>query len=152
MSSTDIDSDLGRARALRLHLDLARLDYLRLLRRLAETLTAVEISDRTGSSPSHVSAALAEAADIAEPVAGFSGASPYEIAQRFADGQIPREQLVDELARWDYPLEQGTHDDFDALVVSVPGSFDEVTDAAGHGLIDGATYDEILNAAADRSS
>ncbi|UNX53942.1 hypothetical protein MF406_13335 [Georgenia sp. TF02-10] len=75
---------------------------------------------------------------------GFTGASPYEIAERFAVRELTREQVVDELTRWPYDPSP-TSDGYDALIVNQSGthSWGEVERAADDGLIDEDIYDEI---------
>jgi hypothetical protein len=82
--------------------------------------------------------------------AGFSGASPYEIAERYSAGEITREQLVEELVRWEYRPARAT-DGLDWMTGD-SGEFSEtVGRALDEGLIDDATYDEVLRAHAARS-
>lgn len=76
-------------------------------------------------------------------VEGFSGASPYEIAQRYAAGDIDRTQLVEELTRWKYPPRPLTDGPYDDLLFLPEGSFEDVGQAFDEGLIDMETYDEI---------
>lgn len=38
---------------------------------------------------------------------GFSGASPYEIAERYAAGDIDREAMIRELSAWPYAKNEG---------------------------------------------
>ena len=79
---------------------------------------------------------------------GFSGASPYEVAQRYAAGLLAREQTVDELSRWPYKPQDRT-EGWDDLLLTVPGSFDDVISAADHGLIDDGMYEAILDASSE---
>ncbi|GAB2454878.1 hypothetical protein HD599_003024 [Conyzicola lurida] len=136
------DADVAVARVLKHRLELDRLDYLRELRALATRLTAKEIAAELGGPPSAVEAALDE--PVTDPRPGFSGATPWEVAQRFAVGQISREQVVDELARWEYPPTELT-DGIDGLLVSPPGSFQEVFRALDRDLIDAEIYGEIVD-------
>lgn len=92
-----------------------------------------------------ISAALKSATRVADPLEGFSGASAYEIAQRFAAGEIDRDQLVDELTRWEYVPMPHT-DGYDDLPIIPAGTFEEVARARRAGLIDAATYDVIVHA------
>ena len=73
---------------------------------------------------------------------GFSGADPYEIALRYAAGQLSRERLVDELSRWDYaPDRRPPHPLDDGVIL---GDWKEyLVPALDHGLIDDATYEAI---------
>lgn len=74
----------------------------------------------------------------------FSGAGPYEIAQHHAAGDITREQLLDELGHWKYEPDSNPTDGYDTLIISAPGSFEDVGRAYDDGLIDAQLYDEIL--------
>lgn len=79
-----------------------------------------------------------------EPVQDFSGETPYEICQRYADGDIGRSQLVDELARFPYAA-QRTPDSYDGLVVNPPGTWSELSAAVRRGFIDDAIYAEVFD-------
>ncbi|MCL3862985.1 hypothetical protein M1R94_18435, partial [Actinotalea sp. K2] len=94
-------------------------------------------------SQAAVSKTLRSARTVPPVREGFSGASPYEIAQRYAAGELAREQLVDELARWQYVPMPRTDDGIDDLVVIELGTFHEVSQARRDGLLDGAAYEEI---------
>ena len=150
MTTISYRPEVQKARALRQRLDLDRLDYLRELRRLATVMSQTELASQLGVKQPTIHSALRTAAKVVEPVPGFSGASPYEIAQRYATGELTRAQIVDELGRWVYPSEAPT-DGYDSLLVSTAGSFGEVGRALSEGLIDGAIYDAILDRAADSS-
>lgn len=128
---------------------IGRIDYLREMRTLALAVDAQEVTEdelaalfRTTRVP--VVDALKEGRQTAAPPPGFSGASPYEIAQRYAVGELTREQVVDELSRWAYPPVVRTEGEWDDLLISPPGSWDDVSDALDEGLIDGAIYTEVL--------
>jgi hypothetical protein len=73
---------------------------------------------------------------------GFSAASPYAICQLYADGKIPRQQVVAELAAWPYkpPVKYDVTDQLP--LSSSDGTWDEVVDAADRDLIDGTIYEE----------
>ncbi len=84
-----------------------------------------------------VSQALKTAWAVDDVRPGFSGASPYEIAQRYAAWELDRDQSLEELVRW--PYDPITHSDgYDALVVDAPGThtLEEVVRAYREGLID----------------
>lgn len=127
------------ARQLRSRRDVAARDYLRLLRDLVKTTSQVEIARRLGVTQPSISQALKSAGRVPDPRDGFSGADPYEIAQRYAAGELSREQLVEELSRWEYrPHDPG--DGYDWTTYE-PGEWDEtVGRALDDGLLDDATY------------
>ena len=151
MSQTTIRSEpsVQRARALRHRRELDRLDYLRTLRELAGSMRQEEIARQVGVSQAAVSKALASARSVPAVPESFSGASPYEIAERFAVGELTREQVVDELSRWPYDS-SATSDGYDALIVDQPGThtWAEVERAVDDGLIDDDIYDEVGRATA----
>ncbi|PPF36371.1 hypothetical protein C5B93_09385 [Rathayibacter sp. AY1A2] len=90
-----------------------------------------------------VSHGIEGAAALAHVRSGFSGPTPYGIAQRFAEGELTREQAVDELGRWRY-RSGSPSDGFDWTTLD-PGEFEEVRRALSDGLLDAAMYDEILD-------
>lgn len=91
---------LAAIRRLRHRHIIDRLDYLRGLRRLAAGMTQADLAKELGLTQPSISSALKSAAKIPDPPAGFSGASVYEIAQRFTAGELGRDELVDQLSRW----------------------------------------------------
>lgn len=78
------------------------------------------------------------------PLEGFSGATPYEICQRYAAGLMEREQLVDELTRFPY-AEGDKTDGYDSLTVNPQGTWAEVSTAVRRGLIEDDVYKEAFN-------
>lgn len=125
-----------------------RLDYLRGLRRLAAGMTQADLARELGLTQPSISSALKSAAKVADPPAGFSGASVYEIAQRFTAGELGRDELVDQLSRW--PDAPGP--DRPAALDSVPDpALDndrsprrELGKALQDGLLDEAAYRAVL--------
>ncbi|WP_402372990.1 hypothetical protein [Isoptericola rhizosphaerae] len=122
-----------------------RLDELRAVRVLAKTMKQTELAKVLAISQPSINKALKAAAKVPEVREGFSGGSPYEIVQRFAAGQIDRDQLVDELGRWEYARTPAT-DGVDWLADEPVGTFEEVGRALDEGLIDEDTYTAILEA------
>lgn len=147
--TTTQDADVAVAVRLRHRQDVDRRDELRALRKLAATMTQTQIAKELRISQPAVNKRLKAAAQVPDVREGFSGASPYEIAERYAAGQIDRAQLVDELTRWPY-AEQAKTDGFDWLVEEVPATFEEVGRALDEGLIDDETYDAVLAAKSGR--
>lgn len=124
-------------------LEVARIDYRRELRKLLDAgHTQTEIARALRISQPAVSKAAKTLDSTPEPAPGFSGAGPYEVCQRYGAGLIGREQLVDELSRWEYtPIPQGEWYE-DVLVAPGPGSWLEVQHAHREGLIDGTIYED----------
>lgn len=147
--TTSNNEDLAGAVRLRHRQDVDRRDELRLLSRLAESMTQTQISKELRISQPAVNKALKAAGKVPDVREGFSGASPYEIAERYAAGQIDRAQLVDELTRWPY-AEQAKTDGFGWLAEEVPATFEEVGRALDSGLVDDETYDAVLAATSGR--
>lgn len=131
------------ARKDRIIRDLASRDLRRSVIGLVEQrVTQVELAKELRMSQPAVSQLVARARRETPVADGFSGASPFEICQRYAAGLIDRGRLVDELIRWDYaevlPLVPG-----DDLVSEVPGSVQEVEDAYFQGLIGDSEYQDV---------
>ncbi|MBD5788367.1 hypothetical protein IF650_19580 [Cellulosimicrobium terreum] len=126
-----------------------RLDELRLVRKLAAQMSQTEIAKLLAISQPAVHKALKAAERVPEVADGFSGASPYEIAERYAAGQIDRAHVIDELARWPYASTPRT-DGFDWLVEDANGTFEEVGRALDDGLLDEDAYDAVLAAKSGR--
>jgi len=136
---------------------LDRLDYLRGLRRLAARMTQSELARALGLTQPSISSALKSAAKVADPRPGFSGASPYEIAQRHTAGELSRERMIDELSRWDHDEAEtsdrsGTHVTGRARTRNFPGSTEdggtgtqlELRRAVRDGLLDEDTCQLIM--------
>ncbi|MDR0944986.1 MAG: hypothetical protein LBM66_02320 [Bifidobacteriaceae bacterium] len=134
---------LADARRLRHRQQVDHLDYLRDLRALAGVMNQSDIARELGISQPSVSSALKTAETVPQIPAGFHGASPLEIAQRYAAGEITAETLVDELARWPYkpmPRTDGVDWGLDAT-----GTIAEVEHAAMAGMIEDDLYDQIVD-------
>ncbi|ACZ32470.1 hypothetical protein Xcel_3471 (plasmid) [Xylanimonas cellulosilytica DSM 15894] len=116
-----------------------RLDELRSLRRLSATMSQTALAKALAITQPTVNSALKRAQHIPDVPEGFSGASPYEIAERYAAGLIDREQLIYELARFPY-APTPTTDGYDWLTADVPNTVGDVGDALDDGLIDEDTY------------
>lgn len=150
MTTIDYAIEAGRARTLRQRVNLDQLDYRRELARLASLGgTQRQLSKVLGISQPSLSTALKTAQKVPPARAGFSGADPYEVCQRYSVGELTREQLIDELTRWEYATPaKREHDYFDDLRFATPGSFDDVGQAFDDGLIDAEAYDIVLAAVA----
>jgi len=72
------------------------------------------------------------------------------VCQRYAVGEITRDQLVDELTRWEYVIPPKVeYDYFDDLREEPPGSFNDVLLARNAGLIDDDIYGRLLDVFAE---
>ena len=140
---------MARVRQLRARRAVDRLDELRALVLLAKQLPQAAIAKALAVSQPAVSKRVREAAAMPAVRPGFSGASAYEIAQRYAAGLLSRERTLEELSRWSYvPADQG--DGVDWLSYR-PGELEvQVGKALDHGLIDEPMYDEVVRAQAQQ--
>lgn len=145
MTIAEVPAEARAAVLARRRKEIDELDYRRELRRLGEHgYSQRDISKWLGIAQPSVLSALRTAAKVAMPLDGFSGATPYEICQRYAAGFIGRPQLVDELTRFPY-VKGGQTDGFDSLIVDPAGTWSEVDDAARRGLIEDDVYEEVFN-------
>lgn len=135
---------VAKVRRLRHRQAIDRLDELRMLRALARTMSQTALARELALSQPSINGALKRAEQVPDIPAGFSGASPYEIAERFAVGDLTREQVIDELSRWPYDPAPTT-DGWDTLIVDVPGThtWEQVGRALDDGLIDDDIYDAV---------
>lgn len=145
MTIAEVPAEARAAVLARRRKEIDELDYRRELRRLDQHgYSQREIAKWLGIAQPSVLSALRTAAKVPMPLDGFSGATPYEICQRYAAGFIDRTQLVDELTRFPY-VKGGQTDGYDSLIVDPPGTWSEVDDAARHGLIEDDLYEEVFN-------
>ncbi|WKK70473.1 hypothetical protein Q0F99_11405 [Rathayibacter oskolensis] len=135
--------DGDTVRRLRSRQVVTRVSYLRELRRAAQDTTQTQLARLIGISQPSVNSALKSAAAVPDVRPGFSGASTYEIAQRYDAGELTREQTIDELGRWSYRSGSST-DGFDWSTADA-GEFADVERAFSEHLIDAEMYDEILD-------
>lgn len=132
-----------KARHLR---DIGELDYRRLVVVLVDSgVSQTEIARLVGVTQPTISKLLHRAEPVSMAREGFSGADPFEICERYAAGLITRDQLVDELTRWDYTPRQTTANEADDLVVNAPGSTADLERALRRGLIDDDLFDEVAD-------
>jgi hypothetical protein len=137
---------VNRARTSRLREHLAHLDSLRALAEASALgVTQSTLASELRVTQPTISSALKTARTTPQLLEGFHGATPYEVAQRYAAGDLTRAQLVDELTRWPYAAMPST-DGRDDLLDVPAGTADDVRRALSDGLIDAVTYDEILDA------
>ncbi|MHB9004294.1 MAG: hypothetical protein ACYC6C_09570 [Coriobacteriia bacterium] len=145
MTTAEVPAEARAAMRARRRKEIDELDYRRELRRLEECgYSQTQISKWLGIAQPSVLSALRTAAKVTMPLEGFSGATPYEICQRYAGGLIDRAQLVDELTRFPY-AKGGQTDGYDSLIVDPVGTWSEVSDARRRGLIEDDVYEEVFN-------
>lgn len=155
--TTSPDHVLDRARSALARADLGRLDYFRALQTaVRDGLPQRDIARALNVTQSAISQALKKAAarGVGAIPEGFSGASPYEIAERYAAGDIDRKEMIRQLSAWPYvkkedPTEQLAMEWKAILPPDPPGTFEEVGEAFDKGLIDAEAYDCILDASDD---
>lgn len=145
MTIAEVPAEARAAVLARRRKEIDELDYRRELRRLDQHgYSQREIAKWLGIAQPSVLSALRTAAKVPMPLDGFSGATPYEICQRYAAGFIDRAKLVDELTRFPY-VKGGQTDGYDSLIVDPAGTWSEVSDAARRGLIEDDVYEEVFN-------
>ncbi|MFD8770983.1 hypothetical protein [Microbacterium oxydans] len=145
MTIAEIPAEARAAVLARRRKEIDELDYRRELRRLEQRgYSQRDIARWLGIAQPSVLSALRTASKVAMPLDGFSGATPYEICQRYAAGFIDRAKLVDELTRFPY-VKGGQTDGYDSLIVDPAGTWSEVSDAARRGLIEDDVYEEVFN-------
>lgn len=77
--------------------------------------------------------------------------TPLEIAQRYSEGQISREELLEALASYPYPARERIAPPFDDPAMTAPGAFEEIGIALACDYIDDELYDEIADAVRERN-
>lgn len=147
------ETAIAMARRARARREIGGLDYIRNIRAAVETADQREVARALGVSQPAISRLLlqAEARGVKPIPEGFSGASPREIAERYAAGDIDRETMIRELSTWPYTKNEGATAaaaEWESTpYLDTPGSFAEVGQAFDQGLIDGDAYEQILDAA-----
>lgn len=139
--------ELARARVRR---EVAELDYQRALVRAAQSHSQREIAHTVQLSQPSVSSALKTARRVAMPEPGQQWASPYEVCQRYAAGELDRDEALRVLCAWPYVEPEGKPDPWDDLMLHTEGSIDDVVQAHGDNLIDDEMYAAIIQAYAQR--
>lgn len=123
-----------------------QLDSLREMRALAHVRSQVELARGLRITQPSVSSALKTAEKIPDVRPGFSGATPYEIAQRYSAGLLSRAEVIDELARWEYASVEYSDGPLDWNAGAVTeGTWAEVERACSDGLLEPEVYDAIID-------
>ncbi|MDB6427450.1 hypothetical protein [Curtobacterium sp. 20TX0008] len=122
---------------------LANLDRDRLIRLAVRGgASQTRLGAQLGISQARVSQ-IAGTADIDAPD-GFSGATPLEIAERYAVGELDEAQTIDELGRWPY-REANRPDPYDDAWEPGPGTWTDVEFANSQGIITDDMYEAIFD-------
>jgi hypothetical protein len=149
MTARDVPEEVAPAAMALLRLRLAELDYLREVRRLLDAgRPEEELAEHLLLFEPHEVERMTSARAVSVPVTGFSGATPYELCERYSAGMLDRDRLVDELVRFPY-VPRDKVDGYDDLVVNPPGTFKEVSMANLDGLIDIDIYGDVVERLAD---
>ena len=123
-----------------------QLDSLREMRALARMRSQVELARGLRITQPSVSSALKTAEKIPDVRPGFSGATPYEVAQRYSAGLLSRAEVIDELARWEYASVEYSDGPLDWNAGAVTeGPWEEVARALDDGLLEPEVYDAIID-------
>lgn len=132
---------------------VARINYLRHLRQLYESgLTQTDLARIADVSQPTISDLLERArVDAPDVRPGTHGGTAYEIAVRYAAGEIDRATLRRELIEWTYE-KPGDPSPFqyanDAPPITEGGFNNQVGRALAEGLLDDGDYDAVLDALA----
>jgi hypothetical protein len=139
----DVAPELDEVRRLTLSSRLEELDRDRLIQSLARArVTQAQIAVAALVSQPRVSQITR--LRLAVVPEGYSGASPYEIAERYAAGLIDEETLVAELVRWPYADERPVEDVADIWSPGA-GTFNDVERAFMDRLITAEQYDAVVD-------
>lgn len=137
---------IERALRLRARRAVDNLDMLREMRALARSRSQVELARGLRITQPSVSSALKTAEKVPDVRPGFSGATPYEIAQRYSAGLLTQAELIDELARWEYESVEFTDGPLHWNAGAVTeGTWEEVARALDDGLLEPEVYDAIID-------
>lgn len=122
---------------------LANVDRDRLIRlALRGGASQTQLGAQLGISQARVSQ-IAGTTDLDAPH-GFSGASPLEIAERYAVGELDEAQTIDELSRWPY-RQASRPDPYDDAWEPGPGTWNDVEFANSQGIITDDMYEAIFD-------
>jgi hypothetical protein len=133
---------------------LAETDFFATIAAMTETIPQTRMASVLHTSQANVSRWAARGREHAQRRReGRLGADPYEIAQRYALGEISWEETLAALASWPYEEDFAPTDYWDDIGVSPEGGFRHTVGRAfDDGLLSDEEYDAILDAMADRST
>ena len=135
---------------------LAETDFLTTVAAITERVPQTQIAAALRTSQANISRWAARGREhMQRRLGGRLGADPYEIAQRYALGEIPRDAMIAALISWPYEeppeLAAGPLGPWEDGVVPLPeGSFERTVGRAfDDGLLDEAAYETVLRALPD---
>ena len=146
---TAVHPEMKALKKARVRKELAELDYQRqlVLALVSKRMPQREVADVLGLSQPSVSSALKTARTVPMPREGSQSASPYEVCQRYAAGELTREETMAQLVAWPYAsagdMRTSPGDD---LMVWPQGTTQEVMEAEADGLIDSDMCEAVLDA------
>jgi len=135
---------LGELRRLTLASQLWELDRDRLIQKISQSRDATQIQIAIAARVSQPRVSQITHTRIPVVLDGFSGASPYEIAERYAADLLTKATLVDELVRWPYEDERPVEDVADVWSPGA-GTFNDVERALFDRLITPEIYDAVVD-------
>lgn len=143
MRSDDVDETMQHVINAYARSQVAELNYLRALREAEQGMAFDEIATQfPGVGRSELANELAQAHKLAPVPQGFSGASPFELCQRYAIGELTETQLIDQLSRWKYATLPATEV---PTIATVPGSVQDLDRARRRRLISNRLYAKLTN-------
>lgn len=149
---TTMQWEMGALKKARLKKELAELDYRRMLVRALAGSSQREVAVALGLSQPSISSALKMAKTVPMPSEGAQSASPYEVCQRFAVGELTRDEAVAQLIAWPYVRAADMRTSPGDDVMSWPaGTTQEVLEAESDGLIDKDMCETVLDAVYGRA-
>lgn len=141
MNNDETDEALQHAIDTYARSQVIELDYLRTLHKAAQTLALDEIAQQfPGIRRSQLAKEIAQAHKLAPVPPGFSGASPFELCQRYAIGELTETELIEQLSRWKYATLPATGV---PTIATVPGSVQDLDRARRRSLISNRLYAKL---------
>lgn len=118
-------------------LDLAELEFRRQVVLAAERMPLEEAAAKLWLPESVLTDALGRPGAVRMPAEGEHSASPYEVCQRYAAGELSREETIAILVAWPYePVGDIFTSPGDDIMVIPEGTIHELFRAETDGLID----------------
>ena len=131
---------------------LAEVELCVTVAELADAVPHDEIEEVLHATSDQVALLIARGRALGPVPPGRLGRDAYEVAQRYAAGELTHREMIDALTTWPYvPADRMVEVD-DDIGVAVDGTFSATVGAAyDDGLISGDDYDRLLVAVAGGS-